>query len=191
MHYEAIVIGVSSGGMDAMKILFSMLPDSFSIPIVIVQHISPRSDSEWIRLMNQENRIRITEVEEKEKLQPGNAYLAPPNYHVLIEKDWTFTLSADPRVNFARPSVDVLFDSAADAFGAKLIGIILTGANSDGARGLKKIKTCGGLTIVEDPTTCTIAGMPKAAIAAMKPDYILPLKEIGLLLLELEKNKTS
>lgn len=191
MQYEAIVIGVSSGGLDALKILFSLLPADFGMPLIIVQHLSPRSEGEWIKLLDQKNRISVTEIEEKENMQAGTAYFAPPNYHVLLEKDRTFSLSADARVNFARPSVDVLFDSAADVLGDKLIGIILTGANNDGAAGLKKIKLNGGLTIVQDPATSSAPAMPRAAIAAMKPDHILSLPDIGILLLQLDQQKKN
>jgi two-component system chemotaxis response regulator CheB len=191
MPYEAIVIGVSSGGLDALKILFSLLPADFGMSLVIVQHLSPRSESEWIKLLDQKNRISVTEIEEKEKMQAGTAYFAPPNYHVLLEKDRTFSLSADARVNFARPSVDVLFDSAADVLGDKLIGVVLTGANSDGAAGLKKIKDYGGLTIVQDPATSLVPAMPRAAIATMKPDHILSLHDIGILLLQLDQQQKN
>ena len=115
MNYKAIVIGVSSGGMNAMKILFSSLPVGFSIPIVMVQHISPRSDNKWIALLNDKSNLTIKEADEKEKIESGNVYIAPPNYHLLIERDKTFSLTIDERVNFARPSIDVLFESAAEA----------------------------------------------------------------------------
>jgi len=110
---------------------------------------------------------------------PGKIYIAPPNYHLLVEEDKTLSLSTNKHVNFARPSIDVLFETAADVFGEKLVGIILTGANEDGSRGLKKIKESGGLTIVQDPDTAAVDTMPKAAIASTKVDYILPLENIG------------
>ena len=115
MHYEAIVIGVSSGGLNALKFIFSALPANFSIPIIIVQHIGSRSDNHWIKLINDKSNLHLKEADEKEKIKKGNVYIAPPNYHLMIERDKTFSLTIDERVNFARPSIDVLFESAAEA----------------------------------------------------------------------------
>lgn len=189
MSYEAIVIGVSSGGMNAMKILFSALPLEFNIPIVIVQHISPRSDNQWIKLLNDKSKLHIKEADEKEKIEPGNIYIAPPNYHLLIERDKTFSFTIDERVNFARPSIDVLFESAAEVYTNKLIGVVLTGSNNDGTKGIKRIKECGGLAIIQDPETAESSYMPASAIAAIKPDYILSLEEITALLIKTDKQK--
>ncbi|HEY8688551.1 MAG TPA: chemotaxis protein CheB [Chitinophagaceae bacterium] len=189
MNYEAIVIGVSSGGMNAMKILFSLLPAGFSLPIVIVQHISPRSDNQWIKLLNDKSKLHIKEADEKEKIEPGNIYIAPPNYHLMIERDKTFSLTIDERVNFARPSIDVLFESAAEAYNNKLIGVVLTGSNNDGTKGIKRIKECGGLAIIQNPETAESSYMPASAIAAIKPDYILSLEDITELLIKIDKQK--
>ena len=177
-HYEAIVIGVSSGGMNAMKTMFSLLPSGFSIPMVVVLHLGARSGNEWLRLLEDKDRLNIKEADEKEKIENGAIYFAPANYHLLIEKNRTFSLTIDERVNFARPSIDVLFESAADAYEDKLIGVVLTGANQDGAKGLLRIKELGGLTVVQDPDTAESPYMPAAAIALHKPDYVLPLEEI-------------
>ncbi|MEG9328458.1 chemotaxis protein CheB [Salinimicrobium catena] len=178
MKYKAIVIGLSSGGMDVLKSLFSALPRNFNIPIVIVQHLSPRSDSQWIEIFNERYEIRIKEAEEKEKLTKGTVYLAPPNYHLLIEKDGSFSLSIDERVSYARPAIDVLFETAAVAFGEKLIGVVMTGSNHDGAAGLKRIKQCGGLTIVQDPRTAFSSFMPQEAITQVNPHHTFNLQEI-------------
>ena len=191
MHYEAIVIGVSAGGMNAMKILFSLLPEDFRIPIVIVQHISPRSDNQWIKFLNNQSNLNIKEADEKEKIEPGNVYIAPSNYHLLVEKNKTFSLTIDERVNFARPAIDVLFESAAEAYKNKLIGVILTGSNNDGTKGIKRIKDCGGLAIIQDPETAESAYMPASAIAAVQADYILPLDGIINLLIEISENKNT
>jgi two-component system chemotaxis response regulator CheB len=187
MRHEAIVIGVSSGGMNALTNIFSRLPGDFSIPVMIVQHLSPRSDKEWIKLLDAKSKLRIKEADEKEKIENGKVYIAPPNYHLLVEKNKTFSLSIDERVNFARPSVDVLFESAADAYGNTLIGVVLTGANSDGAKGMRQIKRRGGLTIVEDPETAESPAMPTAVLTEMQVDHILPLHGIIDLLIELAK----
>lgn len=184
-HYEAIVIGVSSGGMNAMKLLCSTLPGHFKIPMIIVQHVGASSDGSWITLLNKKSNLPIKEVDEKEKIESGRIYFAPPSYHLLIEKDKTFSLSTDERVNYAIPSIDVLFESAADAYRDKLIGIVLTGSNHDGTAGLKRIKECGGLTIVQDPENAESSYMPASAIAGSQVDYILPLEDICRLLITL------
>jgi len=177
--YKAVVIGVSAGGSKALQILLPGFPVDFSIPIVVVQHISPESDGYFIRHLNSVSQIKVREAVEKQKALPGRVYFAPPNYHLLIEEDGSFSLSVGERVNFARPSIDVLFESAACAWCPGLIGIILTGANNDGALGLKKIKEMGGYTIVQDPATAEVDSMPKAAIAKSRIDKILPLHQIA------------
>jgi two-component system chemotaxis response regulator CheB len=191
MNYEAIVIGVSSGGMSAMKIMFSLLPKDFSTPIIIVQHISAHSDNQWIKLLNEKSNLYLKEADEKEKIENRKVYIAPANYHLMIEMDKTFSLTIDERVNFARPSIDVLFESAAEAYKNKLIGVILTGSNADGTAGLKKIKEYGGLTIAQDPKTAESAYMPASAIAAVQMDYILSLEEIMKLLIKIDKQITK
>ena len=186
MLYEAIVIGVSSGGPNALRYIFSALPADFSIPIIIVQHIGPRSDSPWIKLANAKSNLPLKEADEKERIEKGNVYIAPPNYHLMIERNKTFSITIDERVNFARPSIDVLFESAAEAYANKLIGVILTGSSADGTAGLKKIKEYGGLTIAQHPETAESAFMPASAIAAVQMDYILPLKNIVELLIKID-----
>jgi len=185
MKYEAIVIGVSSGGMTALRLIFSALPSDFSIPIIIVQHVSAHSDNVWIKLLNKKSNLTIKEADEKEKIETGNVYIAPANYHLMIENDKTFSLTIDERVNFARPSIDVLFESAADAYKNKLIGIVLTGSNIDGAKGIKRIKELGGMAIIQDPETAESSLMPASAIAAVQPDYILSLEKIVQLLIKI------
>ena len=189
MRYEAIVIGVSSGGMNAMKIMFSLLPKNFRTPIIIVQHIGARSDGHFIKLLNNQSNVSIKEADEKEKIENGNVYIAPPNYHLMIERDKTFSLTIEERVNYARPSIDVLFESAAIAYKDKLIGVILTGSSSDGSLGLKKIKEYGGLTIAQDPNTAESGYMPAAAIAVVPMDFILSLEEIIKLLIKIDHQK--
>lgn len=188
---KAIVIGLSSGGMSALSLLFSVLPVTFATPVIIVQHIGPRSDSEWIKIFRDRSGLKISEAGEKEKILPGHIYIAPPNYHLLIEPDRTFTLTIDERVNFARPSIDVLFQSAADAYGKNLTGVLLTGANSDGAEGLLYIRNNGGRTMVEDPQTASSSMMPQSAIDLFQPDHVLPLKELFGLLIKTETNPSS
>ncbi|MFV8342983.1 chemotaxis protein CheB [Flavobacterium sp. XS2P39] len=189
MQYDAIVIGVSSGGLNALKIIFAALPVHFNIPIIIVQHLGAHSDSNWIKILNEKSHLDIKEADEKEKIEKGKIYFAPPNYHLLIEKDKTFSLTIDQRVSFARPSIDVLFETAAEAYTNKLIGVVLTGSNYDGTEGIKRIKQCGGLAIIQDPKTAESAYMPASAIKAIVPDYVLSLEDIAEVLIIMDQQK--
>ncbi len=184
-RYDAVVIGASAGGLNALKTIFLGLDRTFNLPVIIVQHISPDSDNYLIHILNDLKIISVKEADEKEAPRAGMAYIAPPNYHLLIESDHLFTLTVDERVNYARPSIDVLFETAAEAWRDRLIGIILTGANSDGSKGLKRIKELGGLVIVQNPDTAEADSMPRAAILATTVDHVLPLDEIAPMLNEL------
>ncbi len=187
--YCAVVAGVSMGGVEALGILLGGLPGSFPLPLLIVHHVSPDSGSDLANILGARCAIRVKEADEGETPAPGTAYLAPPNYHLLVERDGTLALSVDALVNFARPSVDVLFESAADVFGSGLIGLVLTGAGSDGAKGLKRIKDKGGLAIIQDPQDAAADSMPRSALAAVKADHVLPLREIAPLLCKLAERK--
>lgn len=193
MKFRAVVIGASAGGLDAIRILLTGLKAEFNAPILIVQHLSAHSDNYMINQLNKICSIHVKEAEEKERVLPGTAYIAAPNYHLLIEEDETLSLSVEPKVNYARPSIDILFDTAADAYGNELIGVILTGANSDGSKGLRRIKQLGGVTIVQNPKSAEATAMPQAAISLTKVDYLLELKEISIKLIELvgEKNEAT
>lgn len=186
--YKAVVIGTSSGGLNALKSILPQLPAGFKLPVIVVQHIGSWADNYWVRALNEMCSVTVKEADEKETLQPGIVYTAPPNYHLLVERDHTLSLTIDERVNYARPSIDVLFETAAIAYGKQLIGIVLTGANHDGANGLKQIKENGGLTIVQQPNTAEAAIMPRFAIAAAEPDYIVPLNQIPDLLIKLSNS---
>lgn len=181
--YRAIVVGASAGGLSALKVLFSGLHEGFPLPILVVQHTSADAGNFLTCHLDSLSRIRVKEADEKERILPGTAYVAPPNYHLLVEPEETLSLSADERVKYSRPSIDVLFESAVDAFGQGLIGIVLTGANDDGSAGLKRIKDAGGLTVVQEPSTAEVPTMPLAAIAAVgTADHVLALEEIVHLL---------
>ena len=184
-RYDAVVIGSSAGGLNALKTIFQGLDSTFPMPVIIVQHISPDSDNYLIHILNDMNKLKGKEADEKETPVAGTAYIAPPNYHLLVESDGTFTLTVDERVNYARPSIDVLFETAAEAWRGRLIGIILTGANNDGSKGLKRIKELGGLVVVQDPDTAEVDSMPRAAILATTVDHLLHLEEIAPLLNQL------
>ncbi len=178
MLFDVVVIGTSTGGLKALQTVLSGLSAEFPLPIVIVQHRGSGAESGLCEFLNQFSSLPVSEPEDKEPLIAGRAYLAPRDYHLLIANRG-FALSTDSPVGFARPSIDVLFESAADEFGHRVIGVILTGANRDGARGLAQIKARGGITIVEEPGTAACAEMPDAALAQCKADWILPLPEIA------------
>ena len=178
-QFEAVVIGVSAGGLAALEAILPVLEESFLMPVLVVQHLSPDSESYLPLHLDVRCVLHVKEAEDKEPLRPGTVYIAPPNYHLMVEADKTIALSAEERVNFSRPSVDVLFETAAEVFCHRLVGLILTGANSDGAAGLVKIKQFGGVAIVQAPETAVADAMPKAAIKAVDVDHVLPLDRIG------------
>jgi two-component system, chemotaxis family, protein-glutamate methylesterase/glutaminase len=177
-QYELIVIGTSWGGLDAISTLLDGLHDDVHQPIVVAQHRSADSaETGLARLLQSHTRRLVSDPDDKTPLERDRVYLAPPDYHVLIE-DSHLALSTDAPVQFARPSIDVLFESAADAYGERTVGIVLTGANADGANGLARIKSKGGVAIIQEPATSARRAMPDAAIAATAADAILPLEEI-------------
>jgi two-component system, chemotaxis family, protein-glutamate methylesterase/glutaminase len=176
--YELIVIGTSWGGLDALSRLLAGMHDDVHQPIVIAQHRSADSTEDGLaRLLRYHTRRLVNDPDDKTALERDHVYTAPPDYHVLVE-DGHLALSTDAPVQFARPSIDVLFESAADAYRHRVIGIVLTGANNDGAAGLARIKSFGGVAIVQDPATSIRRAMPDAAIAATVADAVLRLEEI-------------
>jgi len=180
--YKVIVIGTSAGGLKALKKIIAGLPKAFCLPILIVQHLSPRSDGFMAHYFNQISHMHVKEADEKEPVRPNHIYIAPANYHMLVEKDETISFTVDEKVSYARPSIDVLFESAARVYLDRLIGIILTGANEDGTAGIRTIKSFGGLTIAQSPETAEVPVMPLAAIETDCVDLVLNLDEIGNLL---------
>jgi two-component system chemotaxis response regulator CheB len=189
--YQIIVIGGSAGAMTALTELLPLIPAGYPLPIVIVVHLHPRQDSSHIERLSCQCALQVKEADEKELLQPGTIYLAPANYHLLIEKDHTFSLSVDERVNYSRPAIDVLFESAAQAYGSHVVGVVLTGANNDGAAGLRHIKERGGLAVVQDPRTAESTYMPQAALEAVPVDHVLSVPEIGQLFVKLVRPAES
>ncbi len=182
--FDIVVIGTSLGGLHALQVLLSGLPEDFALPVAIAQHRHKSSDKGLSIFLQHYCALPLSEAEDKEVIQPGRVYLAPPDYHLLVE-DGQLALSTEAPVCHARPSIDVLFESAADAYAHRAIGVILTGASNDGTQGLLRIKECGGLAVVQEPTTAECAIMPKAAIAEVSIDWILPLPEIAPLLVNL------
>jgi len=182
--YKLIVIGASSGGFYALRTILQALDENFPLPVVVVQHIGYQVDNFLVKFMDKECRIKVKEGEDREALTPGVVYLAPSDYHLQVEDDYTLSISSIERINYARPSIDVLFESAAYAFGDMVLGVLLTGANSDGAKGMKAIQAYGGFTIVEDPASAYADVMPKAALKLITPDKILKVEAIGPFLAE-------
>lgn len=189
--YEAVVIGASAGGIKTISVILSCLPADFPISVIIVQHQHPSASGYLVDLLNKTCLLHVKEAEDKENIKAGVVYIAPPNYHLMIEDDRTFSISLFERVSYAIPSIDVLFETAADVYKEKLIGIILTGANDDGSRGLRKIKDLGGFSVVQDPATSEFDLMPKAAIAATKTDLILTVERIGRFLAGIGQEQTA
>ncbi|NOX26483.1 MAG: chemotaxis protein CheB [Deltaproteobacteria bacterium] len=177
--FPVVVIGTSAGGLDALRAVLPALPVKLPRSVIVVQHRSADADNFLAEFFNDCCRLPVAEAEEKELIRPGHIYFAPAAYHLLIERDMSFSLSVDEKVNFSRPSIDVLFESAAQACGARLIGVILTGANADGAAGLQTIREAGGLAVVQQPVGATAYYMPQAAINAGPVDYIMELAEIS------------
>src|SRR2546427_7921555 len=177
--YDLVCIGASWGGLKAIGQVLADLPAEIDLPIVIAQHRHPDSqEGALAELLQAQTDRPVLDVEDKMAIEPRHVYVAPPNYHLLVERG-SFALSVDERIKFARPSIDVLFETAADAYGAGAIGIILTGANDDGAHGLARIKRVGGVAVIQDPLGAARRTMPDAAIAATVEDAILPLDAIG------------
>lgn len=175
---QAIVIGASAGALEALSVILPALPAHFDLPLMVVVHIPPDKRSVLAELFQTKCRIAVLEAEDKEPIQGGTAYFAPPNYHLLVEANETLSLSSDEPVLFSRPSIDVLFESAADVYGAGLIAIVLTGANQDGAVGLRAVVDAGGTAIVQAPQGAFASAMPQAAIAMCPTAHIMSLDAI-------------
>jgi two-component system, chemotaxis family, protein-glutamate methylesterase/glutaminase len=179
VEYELIAVGTSWGGLSALSRFLDELPAEVEQPIVVAQHRSAEAyDGGLGFLLGGHTRRVVRDAEDKDRLERGHVYLAPPDYHLLVERG-SLALSTDEAVHFARPSIDVLLESAADAYAERAIGIILTGANEDGAAGLARIKQRGGVAIVQDPETSERRRMPDAAIAAVDADAVLRLEDMG------------
>ena len=176
---EAVVIGASAGAMEALSVILPALPADFALPVMIVVHVPPGRPSVLAEIFQPKCRFPVREAEDKEPLAGGTAYFAPPDYHLLVEAEKSLSLSNDEPVLYSRPSIDVLFESAADAYGAALIGVVLSGANHDGAAGLKAIVDVGGTAIVQTPEDAFASAMPEAARAMCPEARVLSLTEIA------------
>jgi two-component system chemotaxis response regulator CheB len=176
----AVVIGASAGAWDALSVILPALPQTFNLPVMVVVHLPPDRKSLLAELFAEKCSMDVAEAEDKEPILGGVIYFAPPDYHLLIEPNNTLSLSSDEPVLFSRPSIDVLFESAADAYGPALTAIVLTGASEDGARGLAAVIAAGGTAIVQRPEDAYAAAMPQAALARSPGARILSLEEITL-----------
>jgi two-component system chemotaxis response regulator CheB len=181
-QFDLVVVGTSLGGLNALRKLLAGLPKHFPTPVAVVQHRHKASNEGLALILQRDAKLRVIEAEDRQPIEPGRVYLAPADYHLMVERG-TFTLSVDAAELYSRPSIDVLFESAADAYGEGVIGVVMTGANSDGARGAGQIKKRGGMVVVQDPATAEAPAMPQATVDAVHVDQILPLDEIAPFLL--------
>lgn len=188
--YGLVVIGCSWGGFQALREIFEGLPEGFPTPIVVAQHRLAQAPDGLHTSLQSASRIPISDVMDKEPLVGGAIYLAPADYHTMVDGKF-LALSTEEVVQYARPSIDVLFESAANSYGAALIAVILTGANEDGAEGLRRVKELGGYAIVQDPNSAIRREMPEAALGKCRPDKILKLEEIGPHLVQLCSTKVG
>jgi two-component system chemotaxis response regulator CheB len=178
MPGAVVVIGTSWGGLHALHTLLSGIPDDFDLPIIAVQHRSKDSGEGMATFLQECCRLKVSEAEDKDPILPGHVYIAPPDYHLLVEGD-SLALSTDELVNHSRPSIDLLFETAAEAYGSGVVGVVLTGANQDGTRGVMRIKELGGTVLVQDPASAASPAMPESAISMVKVDGILPLEKLS------------
>jgi two-component system chemotaxis response regulator CheB len=188
--YSVVGIGTSWGGLAALTTLLGGLPRDFSLPVVVVQHRGKDSDRLLSELLQDTTDMCVCEVEDKEPLTPGTVHIAPANYHLLID-DGYLSLTVEEPVRFSRPSIDVMLTSAADTYGSRAIGVVLTGANEDGSRGLSHIAKLGGRALVQDPRTAEIPIMPVAAIKAVPSAEIFPLDKLASRLIELSLQRAK
>lgn len=181
----AVAIGGSAGAVQALLRILPALPADYPAPVLVVVHVPPDRDNALVPLFQGKCSVAVKEAEDKEPTQPGVVYFAPSDYHLLVETDGTLSLSSDELVNMSRPAIDVLFESAADAFGPALTAVVLTGANQDGARGLAAVNAAGGAVVVEDPVGAYATAMPTAALKACPAAHVMNLDAIASHLLHL------
>ena len=189
MKPELIVIGASAGGIPAIRDILSRLNPSFETPIAVVQHLPAHAKMHLAASFGRFTYLKLCEIDDKMPIKSGTVYFAPPGYHLLVEKEKCFSLSVDEPVHFSRPSIDVFFESAASVYGSSLVGVLLTGANEDGAHGLYQIYRNHGQTIVQDPATAQLEAMPKAALKKFNPHFVGSLSEIAAVLNQLGANE--
>ncbi|KFE70721.1 chemotaxis protein CheB [Hyalangium minutum] len=179
---DAVVMGASAGGVEALSVLLSALPHGFHPAVLIVMHLPRDRPSLLVSIFQPKCPLEVREAQDKEPVQPGTVSFAPPDYHLLVDTGPTLALSVDEPVHYSRPSIDVLFESAADVYGPRLAAFVLTGANADGAQGLEAVRAAGGVTVVQQPSTAHSPFMPQAALARGPADFVLSLEQMTHLL---------
>ncbi len=184
-NFGIVAIAASAGGLKAVSKVISTLPANFPVPIAIVQHLDPKHRSLMADILSRRTKLQVKQAQQRELMNPGTIYIAPPNYHLLVTSQGCVKLTQSQVIHFVRPSADVLFESVADSYKSRAIAVVLTGTGVDGAMGVREIKQKGGTVIVEDSNTCEFDGMPKAAIRTGVVDQILPLSEIATALITL------
>lgn len=185
--FRTVAIGASAGGLNALSVILAALPADFPAPILIVQHLAPDFPSQMARLLGRHTMLHVKEAEEGDPMRPGQVYLAPPGRHLLVGAGETLSLSGAGKVHHSRPSVDILFESVAACFGARAVGVVLTGGDGDGAAGIRAIKAAGGVTVAQDEASSEHPSMPRSAVATGDVDHVLPLDEIGPALIALSR----
>jgi two-component system chemotaxis response regulator CheB len=184
---DAIVIGGSTGALEVLSVLLAALPSAPEVPLALVLHVPRSGPSHLAEVLGKRTAVPVKEVEDKEPVAGGTVYVAPANYHLLIERGRTFALSTDELLHFSRPAIDVLFESAADAYRERLAGVILSGANEDGARGLAAIQHGGGLAIVQTPESAQAPAMPRAALSSTRAAHALSIADLSVALAQLAR----
>jgi len=179
---DAVVIGTSAGGVEALSRLLPALPRGAPVAVFVVLHLPRERPSLLVDIFAPKCGMAVREASDKEPVEAGTIYFAPPDYHLLVDEGPHLALSSDELVNFSRPAIDVLFESAADEYGERLLGIVLTGGNQDGAAGLQAVRAAGGMTIVQQPETAQVPYMPELALERGEVDYVLTLEQIAALL---------
>ncbi|MGI4791807.1 MAG: chemotaxis protein CheB [Janthinobacterium lividum] len=186
-----VTIGASAGGLNALSVILAALPQDFPAPVLVVQHLSPDFPSKMVHILGRLTSLPVKEAEEGDCIQAGHVYVAPPAKHLLVNPDLTLSLSLSPKVHHCRPSVDVLFRSAAISCGTSAIGVVLTGGDGDGSAGIHAIKAAGGITMAQDLPSSEQPSMPRSAAATGNVDYVLPLSEIAAALVALVSSNES
>ena len=176
---KIVVIGGSAGSIEVILQVLPSLSANLSVPIIIVMHRKNANESLLATLLSSKTTLKVKEAEEKENILPGNIYLAPADYHLLIEKNFTFSIDDSEKINFSRPSIDVTFECAGEVYGSNLVCILLSGANADGVKGLKKVKKNNGIAAIQDPTTAQVSFMPQEAFQNVDVDHVFKLEEIA------------
>lgn len=186
-HCEALIIGGSAGSLDVLLKVLPNLSASIAFPIVIVLHRKSGKENLLTDLLSSKTKLCVKDIEEKETLKPSIIYIAPPNYHLLIEKDKTLSFDSSEKVNFSRPSIDVTFESAADVYAENLVCLLLSGANSDGTKGLQKVHRNGGTTIIQNPASAIVGFMPEYAMEHVAIDLVLEPEKMATYINQLVK----